>query len=343
MGSTTVAVIESPFQALNLALYSAQTDTDSIECIIPSRGNVRQTGLVESEVRNLGFGPAIIVDVKGEGTRPWVNSRTRLKYRATVESCGKFNLILGNYFSVAGWSLTSSPEFRGRVTVLDDGVQTLQIERDQDCKMVSHFPQMQKKKRRLAVMRSLRLAQDADRPVTFYTSFGHQSLAGASDSIVNVDWSLLGSFPLKASNFDVVGSGAPIALIIGTPFERMSSRRRSLWEAMLEMSVNAYISQNPSPVTVYIPHRRETKLPNFVRSKKMKVVRIDYPIERFIYDRRLQIASAYAFQSSALATARRILGPEIPLVLGAASFGKLPSGIQGLDVYVRWWKGEGCL
>jgi hypothetical protein len=209
--------------------------------------------------------------------------------------------------------------------------------------MVSHFPQMQKKKRRLAVMRSLRLAQDADRPVTFYTSFGHQSLAGASDSIVNVDWSLLGSFPLKASNFDVVGSGAPIALIIGTPFERMSSRRRSLWEAMLEMSVNAYISQNPSPVTVYIPHRRETKLPNFVRSKKMKVVRIDYPIERFIYDRRLQIASAYAFQSSALATARRILGPEIPLVLGAASFGKLPSGIQGLDVYVRWWKGEGCL
>jgi len=335
-----LAIIESPFQALNLALYLEQSATQRVQCVVPTRGNTQQTQLVTDELERMGLGPARVVDVRGEGTRPWVNNLVRRKFHEAVIREREFNLILGNYFSVAGWSLTARPNFGGKVVILDDGVQTLSIARASSCPRVSHFPKVQSSDRILAALHAVRLAHEADIPAQFYTTFNHERLTSASDSVLEVDWKLLGKLPVKNSKPVAAVEGSRFALVIGSPLEGLRPRIRRIFENLVEKSFTAYLGENPSPLFLYVPHRREARLPDFVHEERMKVAQLNYPIEHFVHANRQRITSVYSFHSSALASSKFILGSETPLFLGAVMAEDFLSGLDVLNLYVDWWNRE---
>ena len=339
----TLAIVGSPFQALNLAIFSAQTQTTIDHCVIASRGNTYQTLLIEDELRRLGFRSLEIVDVRGEGTRPWANLRVRRRYSQAVPDNHEFQLVLGNYFSVAGWSLSSQAAFSGRIISLDDGIQTLLIERTKHSGMVSHFRQLQAKKFPNYILRFFFLAHRATLPVTFFTSFRHPNLANENDSVLDVDWQEVPRVSDDVTNIMSKTTRASVAkpkfaVIIGSRLESLKLHKYPGLQSEIEKSIESFANQWRSERVIYIPHRADTTMPSHLIGLELHWQVLTFPIEQFLITYRDQICAVYSFRSSALATARKILGPNKPIVFGATLVDAFALYNRSLRRYIGWWE-----
>ena len=307
-GSSIVALIGSPYQALGLLEYVRAADIRSGLVFVT---RLRDPAMVTPTYNTLAhlrgftfkFRPPSGFGKPHERTAGFASEMATV-IRAELPDAP---LVLGDYRETIGWRLARDLGREGReLVVLDDGAPTLAIDRTN------------------GGVAPLEWSEEAERggflplpSVTFFTAYAKQLKASPSDVVLANDWAWL------KGQYRQLPQSTSVVLVIGQGLARVGLVDEELDLRFAEDLVRQARALHPTCTPLYVAHRGESAEKLRGVAKVCDVVRFDVPVELVPIQGGVLPAGIVGNYSAALTSFAAIAPPTVPIHAVRIPFEKL--------------------